>query len=142
MEGRTHNLSVVGYGNSELEDYLKVVADKQDRVLEREATPEKGYFYRSDHFSFAKVGVPVLYAESGNDYVGKPEGFGDAAAKDYTSKRYHKVKDEFNPDWDYSGALQDMELLYEIGHTIANERSFPNWYEGNEFRSIRDESRK
>lgn len=142
LHGRTSNITVIGLGNSELENYLKAAADKQDRVLEREPNPEKGYFYRSDHFSFAKVGVPVLYAESGNDYIGKPEGYGDKIAKDYVSNRYHKVGDEFQEDWDYSGALEDMELLFNIGHTIANERTFPNWFEGNEFRSIRDESRK
>ncbi len=142
MIGRTSDISVVGYGNSELEDYLKVAADKQGRVLKPGSSPEKGYFYRSDHFSFAKVGVPVLYAESGSDYIGKEEGYGEAIAKDYVSNRYHKVGDEFDPNWDYSGAIEDMEMLYEIGTTIANERSFPNWYEGNEFRSIRDESRK
>jgi len=142
MIGKTSDISVVGYGNSELEDYLKIAADKQGRKLVPGSSPEKGYFYRSDHFSFAKVGVPVLYAESGSAYIGKEKGFGEAAAKDYVSNRYHKVKDEFDADWDYSGALEDMEMLYEIGNTIANERSFPNWYEGNEFRSIRDESRR
>ena len=142
MIGKTSDISVVGYGNSELEDYLKVAADKQGRTLKPGSSPEKGYFYRSDHFSFAKVGVPVLYAESGSSYIGKEEGYGEAAAKDYTSNRYHKVADEFESDWDYSGAIEDMEMLYDIGTTIANERTFPNWYEGNEFRSIRDESRK
>ena len=142
MIGRTSDISVVGYGNSELEDYLKVAADKQNRVLKPGSSPEKGFFYRSDHFSFAKVGVPVLYAEGGSAYIGKEEGYGEALAKDYISNRYHKVADEFESNWDYSGAIEDMEMLYEIGKTIANERSFPNWYEGNEFRSIRDESRK
>ena len=142
MIGRTSDVSVVGYGNSQLEDYLKVAADKQGRILKPGSSPEKGYFYRSDHFSFAKVGVPVLYAESGSSYIGKEEGYGEALAKDYISNRYHKVADEFEDNWDYSGAIEDMEMLYQIGNTIANERSFPNWYEGNEFRSIRDESRK
>ena len=140
--GRTSNISVVGYGNSELEDYLKSAIDKQNRTMKQEPNPEKGFFYRSDQFSFAKMGVPVLYVKTGNRFIGKSVDYGNNIENDYIANRYHKVGDEFDPDWDFSGALEDMELLYEIGHTIANERTFPNWYKGNEFRSIRDESRK
>jgi Zn-dependent M28 family amino/carboxypeptidase len=110
--------------------------------LKQEPSPEKGFFYRSDHFSLAKMGVPVLYIRAGTQHIDKPADYGKNFENDYISNRYHKVGDEFEEGWDYSGATEDMELLFNIGNTIANERSFPNWFEGNEFRSIRDESRK
>ena len=140
VEGPTNDVVVIGYGSSELEDYLRREAVKQGRVVVPEPTPEKGFFYRSDHFNFSKLGVPVLYAESGIDHRAEGKAYGRRMAWEYTALRYHKVADEYDPDWDLGGALEDMELLYRIGWQLANTRSFPNWYAGTEFRAIRDAS--
>lgn len=139
--GPTNDVVVIGYGSSELEDYLAVAAQKQQRYLAPEPSPEKGYFYRSDHFNLAKLGVPVLYAESGVESVSHDRAWGLHQQEDYVTNRYHKPADEFNPDWDLSGARQDLQLYYEIGRRICAEETFPNWYPGNEFRAIRDQSR-
>ncbi len=137
---RTNDVVVIGKGSSELEEYLQEEAARQGRELVEEPTPEKGYFYRSDHFNFAKRGVPVLYAKSGVDYVGKGVEWGLARQADYVANRYHKAGDEYDPSWSLAGALQDMELYFAIGYRVANDGAWPNWYEGNEFRAIRDAS--
>ena len=139
--GRMHDVVVVGYGNSELEGYLQEEAAAQGRYLAPEPTPERGYYYRSDHFSFAKVGVPALYAESGVDSVEHGREWGLRQVEDYVTNRYHAPADEYSPDWDFSAAVQDVFLYFNIADRLANEDGFPNWYEGNEFRGIRDLSR-
>lgn len=139
--GKTRDITVIGFGSSELENYLEAGASKQNRVLKPEPTPEKGYFYRSDHFNFSKRGVPVLYAEGGTNYVDHDESWGLEQQKDYTANRYHKPGDEYDESWDLSGMIEDIALYFEIGHQLANETRFPNWFEGNEFRQIRDISR-
>jgi Zn-dependent M28 family amino/carboxypeptidase len=141
VSGPMADVVVIGYGSSELEEYLAEAAKKQNRQLAREPSPEKGYFYRSDHFNLAKLGVPVLYAESGVESIRHGRDWGLAQQADYVAKRYHKPGDEYDPDWDMSGARQDLELYYEIGRRIADEDGFPNWYPGTEFRAIRDQSR-
>jgi len=140
VHGATEDVTIVGYGASELEDYLKTIADKQKRNIIPDQNPEKGYFYRSDHFSLAKVGVPMLYAEGSGQYIGETKEYGEEIVKDYIANRYHKVGDEFDPEWSLQGTLQDMDMLYELGETLANDGQYPNWYEGNEFKSIRDKS--
>jgi len=132
---------VVGLGSSELEDLLKAEADKQDRVLRAEATPESGFYFRSDHFNFAKAGVPALYAEGGEDLVEGGTAAGRAAAQEYTDLRYHKPADEFDPAWNLEGVLQDLEALYAVGRELADGDGWPNWYEGNPFRAAREASR-
>jgi Zn-dependent M28 family amino/carboxypeptidase len=117
---------------------LAEAAALQGRTLVREPTPEKGYFYRSDHFSFAKQGVPVLYAEGGEDIRGKGPDFGAAAAADYVANRYHKPGDEFDPSWDLSGAIEDMALYFRVALSVADGEDWPEWYEGNEFRATRE----
>ncbi len=139
--GKTRDITVIGFGSSELENYLEAGASKQNRVLKPEPNPEKGYFYRSDHFNFSKRGVPVLYAEGGTNYVDHDESWGLEQQKDYTANRYHKPGDEYDESWDLSGMIEDIALYFEIGHQLANETRFPNWLEGNEFRQIRDISR-
>ncbi len=139
--GKTHDITVIGLGSSELENYLKEEADIQSRVLKPEPTPEKGYFYRSDHFNFSKRGVPVLYAEGGTDFVDHDAEWGQAQLNDYTANRYHKPGDEYDESWDLSGMVEDIALYFAVGNRLANETTFPNWFEGNEFRQIRDESR-
>lgn len=136
----THDVVVIGAGKSELEAYLKAEVMAQGRRIEPEPTPEKGFFYRSDHFSLAKKGVPMLYAESGVDVVGKGSEWGQAAADAYTEKRYHQPSDEYDPNWNWDGAVQDLTTNYMIGRRIAESDAWPNWYKGDEFRSIRDVS--
>ncbi|WP_375206413.1 M28 family metallopeptidase [Hyphococcus sp.] len=135
------DMIVVGYGASQLEDLLKLAADKQDIYLRPDAEPEKGYFYRSDHISLAKKGVPMLYADAGLDLVDGGEEAGRALAEDYTTNRYHKPADNYSPDWDLTGMTRSMNILMETGAAMAYSDDWPNWYEGNEFRALRDEQR-
>ncbi len=139
--GNTRDLVVVGMGKSELEDYFRREASQLQLAVNREATPEKGFYYRSDHFSLAKFGVPMLYSESGEDLVNGGIAAGRAAAEEYTTKRYHKPGDEYDPSWDWSGALRDLGIYYRIGRQLADSDAWPNWYKGDEFRAIRDRSR-
>ena len=101
---------------------------------------KRQYYYRSDHFNFAKVGVPALYAESGEDNIEFGRDYGAAQAQDYTDNRYHQPGDEYRANWDLSGAAEDLRLYFDIGQRLANEQTFPEWYEGNEFKAIRDAS--
>ncbi len=140
--GPTHDVTVVGYGASELDDYLLRAAAAQDRVLKPEPTPEKGFYYRSDHFNFAKKGVPALYAESGVDYRDRPEGWGLEQQADYTANRYHKPGDEYRADWNLQGMLEDMALYFQIGYELANSDALPQWSEDSEFRAVRERSLK
>ncbi|MEE8371845.1 MAG: M28 family metallopeptidase [Sphingomonadales bacterium] len=140
--GPTHDITVVGFGMSELEDQLKISAEKQGRRVEPEGAPEKGYFFRSDHFELAKQGVPMLYTESGSDVVGKGVAFGVAQKEEYTAERYHKPTDEFNKSWILSGGVQDTQLFFDVGLALVSGSAWPNWYEGTEFRAIRDQSRQ
>jgi Zn-dependent M28 family amino/carboxypeptidase len=139
--GRTKDVTVIGAGKSELEPILSRMAKAQNRVVTPEATPEKGGFFRSDHFSLAKYGVPMIYFDSGEDLVNGGVAAGHAAAEDYTTNRYHKPQDEFRADWDWSGAIEDLQLNYQIGRELADGVSWPNWYNSAEFRAIRDKSR-
>lgn len=135
------DLIVVGYGASELEDLLKKAADKRDMYLRPDAEPEKGYFYRSDHISLAKKGVPMLYADAGIDLVEGGEEAGRAFGEDYTANRYHKPADEYSDDWDVRGIMKSLAILEEVGAEMAYTDIWPNWYDGNEFRALRDEQR-
>ena len=139
--GPTNDVVVVGPGKSELEGYLKTVTTAQGRRVEPETMPEAGSFYRSDHFSLAIKGVPMLYAGSGDDVVGKGKAYGKAMSDDYTAKRYHQPGDEYDPNWNWDGAVQDLTINYLIGRRIAESDAWPNWYKGDEFRAIRDASR-
>ena len=139
--GLTRDLTVIGYGASELDDYLRRAAAKQDRVLVPEPTPEKGFYFRSDHFNLAKLGVPMLYTKAGIDSPTQGPEYGRAWLDDYVANRYHQPSDEYDPGWDVSGTLQDLAIYYDVGLVLANEASWPNWREGSEFRAIRDQSR-
>jgi len=139
--GPAHDVIVVGFGASELDAYLRRAADKQGRVLAQEPTPEKGLYYRSDHFNLAKQGVPMLYPKPGADLLSGGASAGRAWLDDYVAKRYHKPSDEYDPAWDVSGTLQDLVLYYDVGLAVANDPSWPQWREGSEFRAIRDASR-
>src|SRR6476661_1145959 len=136
--GPTKDLTVIGLGASDLDDYATAAAAEQGRKLRPDAEPEKGFYYRSDHFNFAKQGVPAFDPEAGIDFVGKPEGFGMQKRNEYTETRYHKPQDEIQPDWDMSGAVEDLKLFLTMGYRIAEAQKFPEWKAGNEFRAIRE----
>ena len=136
--GPMHDIVVVGNGSSELEAYLEEAATAQGRYIVEEPNPERGYYYRSDHFNFAKAGVPALYAESGEDSVGFGKKWGAEQAQDYNENRYHAPSDEYDPNWNLEGAAQDILLYFDVASKLSRESSFPNWLEGNEFKGIRD----
>jgi len=138
FDGRTRDIAVVGYGNSRLEDYLRVEADGQQRVIVPEPNPEKGYYYRSDHFSFARRGIPALYLTTATDSREHGKAWGQNQLDAYVANDYHKPSDEYSPDWDMSGAAEDVMLFFGIGEALANGRDWPNWNEGNEFKATRD----
>ena len=136
--GPTKDITVIGLGASEIDDYLRDAASAQGRTIRPDAEPEKGFYYRSDHFNFAKQGVPAFYAEPGIEYVGKPAEFGRQKREEYTTNDYHAPQDEIKPGWDMSGAVQDLHLFLTMGTRIANASRFPEWRQGNEFRAIRE----
>lgn len=139
--GPTRDVIVVGYGSSELEDILKENASAQNRMVLQEEHPERGYYYRSDHFNFAKKGVPMLYAKAGSDHSELGPDYIKAKSDEYLKNRYHTPFDEIQADWDLRGLAQDIELWFAIGLTVADSDAWPDWYEGNEFRAIRADSR-
>ena len=139
--GPTKDMVVIGLGNSELDDVLRPIAEKQQRTLVEEDGVEKGFFFRSDHFSFAKYGVPALYAKGGIDHVEKGVDFGRQVQANYTTVLYHKPADEFDPAWDLRGVVQDLYALYGVGRTLANNDAWPNYVEGNAFKAARDAAR-
>jgi Zn-dependent M28 family amino/carboxypeptidase len=137
--GKTRDLTIVGLGASTLDDLAKKVADEQGgRTLNPDPTPERGSYYRSDHFEFAKQGVPALSIHAGEEYIGKPEGFGREKTEQYTTYDYHKPSDEIKPRWDLSGQAQDVQLLFRVGLLVANGDRYPEWKPGNEFKARRD----
>ncbi len=133
--GRTANVVVVGHGQSNLEDALAEALTLQQRVISPEATPEKGSYFRSDHFNFARRGVPALYANSGNDLREGGPGAGDVAAQDYTDNRYHKPGDEFDAKWTFEGTMEDLQALYEVGRRVAAGEFEPEWRADSEFKA-------
>ena len=141
LAGDAHDMVSVGGGKSELDAYLERAAAANNLVLRPEPSPEAGYYYRSDHFSLARVGVPMLYPKLGEDLLVGGSAVGHAAAEDYRAHRYHQPSDEYDPNWDWGGALHELRTFYDIGRDLANRRDWPNWYQGDEFRAIRDRSR-
>jgi len=139
--GKTKDFTLVGAGKSELEDLVKPFVAAEGRVIVPEERPEAGGYYRSDHFSFAKLGVPMLYGESGDDLVNGGKEAGKKAAEDYTRNRYHKPQDEYDASWDWSGAVSDLNIYYGLGRQLAEGAAWPNWYKTAEFRAVRDKSR-
>jgi Zn-dependent M28 family amino/carboxypeptidase len=140
--GRTRDIVIVGLGNSTLDDLTQEVAALQNRVVKPDPEPEKGFFYRSDHFEFAKQGVPALYTDTGTDYVGRDPAFAMQKRKEYEERDYHSPTDEVKPDWDLSGAVEDAQLLFVIGHRVAQTDRFPEWKPGTEFKAKREETLK
>lgn len=141
LSGPARDVTVVGGGKSELDGYLAQALAAEGRSATPDPAPEKGYYYRSDHFSFAKRGLPMLYVEGGEDLVAGGRAAGEAYAREYTEKRYHAPDDEFDPAWDWSGVAADLRLYYRLGRLLAESEAWPNWLPGDEFRQTRDESR-
>jgi Zn-dependent M28 family amino/carboxypeptidase len=141
MAGPARDFVSIGGGKSELDPYLARAAAQMGLRVSAEPNPEAGYYFRSDQFSFAKMGVPMLYGRGGEDLVAGGPAAGAAAAADYRAHRYHQVTDEFNPAWDWAGALADVGIYYRVGRALASSREWPNWLPGDEFRAIRDRSR-
>lgn len=136
---KTKDIIIVGEGQSELEEYLKEAAEKAGRVIAFENHPEAGYYYRSDHFNFAKVGVPALYTSNGIDVIGKEAGYGEKREKEYTEKHYHRPSDEFDAaTWTFEGGLDDLKLFFQVGKRLAFEEKMPQWKNGSEFKAIRE----
>ena len=138
VAGRSRDMVVTGFGNSELEDILKPIAQAQNRVLKGESSPQSGFYFRSDHFNFAKAGVPALYASGGDDLLDGGTAAGNAADEDYGTHRYHQPGDEYDPNWKLDGVVEDLEALYGVGRELAGGDRWPNWYEGNPFKAARD----
>ncbi len=136
--GRTKDVIVVGKGQSELDEYAEAAAKKQGRYLRPEKNPSGGTYYRSDHFNFAKIGVPALYTNSGSDLWNGGLEAGEAKHKEFNQNKYHAPADNYSPDWDISGIIEDMQLLYDIGDQLSKEDTFPKWKEGSEFKEIRE----
>ena len=140
LNGPEKNFSISGTAKLDLLDDLIAEGKKQGRYFTADPHPESGGFYRSDHFSFAKVGVPAISFKAGNDLVNGGTAHGEAIARDYTEKRYHQPDDEFQTVWDFRGQAEDAQLLHMLGERLANSREWPNWSSDSEFRATRDQS--
>jgi Zn-dependent M28 family amino/carboxypeptidase len=140
IHGRTKDLTIIGSGASDLDDYARDAAGEQGRTLRPDPEPEKGFYYRSDHFNFAKEGVPSLYTDDGVDFVGKPPEYSQKVRTEYTERDYHKPSDIVRPDWDLSGAREDLKVLFAVGYRVAEADRLPEWKPGNEFRAKREAS--
>src|SRR6202521_1176195 len=140
VHGLTRDIVQIGRGASTLDEIIEAVAKEQGRVVRTDPEPEKGFYYRSDHFEFAKRGVPAFDPDEGVDFIGKPDGGGLEARRKYTAENYHKPSDKIKPDWDLTGAVQDSQLFLLVGYRIANDPRMPEWKPGAEFKTIRDAS--
>ncbi|WP_428027322.1 M28 family metallopeptidase [Altererythrobacter sp.] len=140
VAGPAKDVTVVGPGKSQLDKFLDAALNAGGRVATPNPSPEAGYYYRSDHFAFAKRGVPMLYVDGGQDLVEGGREAGEAIEADYRKNRYHGPKDEYDENWDWSGVMADLQLFYGIGRMMAMSTSWPNWVDGDEFKATRDES--
>jgi Zn-dependent M28 family amino/carboxypeptidase len=138
--GRTRDLIMIGLGKSSVDDWVHAIAAMQGRHVKPDASPDRGFFYRSDQFPFARAGVPAAYFDAGTEVVGKPPGFGEAKKKEYDEKHYHQPSDEVRPEWDLAGAAEDARFLFYLGLKAANETAMPTWRPGDEFEAARQKS--
>jgi Zn-dependent M28 family amino/carboxypeptidase len=137
--GKTHDIIIIGEGQSDLEDYLKTEVEQQGGYVSFDTHAEAGSYYRSDHFNFAKVGIPALYTSNGIDVIGKGKEYGQKIDDDYTAFNYHQPSDEFDPaTWSMEGGIHDLQLLFLVGKRMAFEETWPQWKTTSEFKSIRD----
>jgi Zn-dependent M28 family amino/carboxypeptidase len=133
--GRTRDVTVIGLGKSSLDDWIRAVAEAQGRTVVPEAFPDKGAYYRSDHLSFARVGVPAAYVDAGTEVIGKPPGWGRARQREWEDAHYHQPSDDLTADWDLAGAVEDAQLLFYVGTKVADSPLAPTWRPGDEFES-------
>jgi len=139
VHGRTRDLTIIGLGLSDLDDVIRKAAAVQGRVVKPDPMPEKGSYYRSDHFPFARKGVPSIHAGGGVEYVGRAAEYGTRVREDYIRNDYHKPSDTVKPDWDMSGAVQDLDLYLRAGYELALGATWPAWKPGAEWKARRDE---
>ncbi len=135
--GHTHDVTFVGLGKSSIDDLVKLIAEEQGRVVKPDQYADKGYFYRSDQFSFAKIGVPAMYLDTGTDFVDRPPEWGREQQNHYTEVHYHQPTDEYDPSWNLEGMISDALLGYWTGLAIANADEMPTWNPGDEFEAAR-----
>ena len=135
--GRTKDVSVIGLGKSNVDDVIVKLSKGQGRVVKPDELSDRGFFYRSDQFNFARWGVPAAYFSSGHDFIGKPEGWGKKMREEWEEKHYHQPSDELTDSWDLTGAVEDAQLYFELGVEIANAPRMPAWNKGDEFESAR-----
>jgi len=133
IHGRTRDVTVIGLGKSSLDRTLTTLAAGQGRLVRGDQLPDRGFFYRSDQFNFAKLGIPSAYFSSGMDFIGRPPGWGKERREKWEAEHYHQPSDELRPDWDYSGAVEDVRLFFLLGSHVARTRELPRWNEGDEF---------
>ena len=138
--GRTRDLSVIGLGKSSLDALIVDLARQQGRTVKPDALTDRGFFYRSDQFSFARVGVPSAYFSSGQDFIGRSEAWGRVQREQWEATRYHQPSDDLNDSWDFSGAVEDVTLFLELGLAVGNAPSMPIWTKGDEFEGERKRS--
>jgi Zn-dependent M28 family amino/carboxypeptidase len=136
--GPTRDVNVIGLGKSDLDKLVEGVARWQNRVVTADQFPDRGYYYRSDQFSLAKVGVPGVYLHSGVHVLGKPEGWGKQQIDEWVQTRYHQPSDEYQESWDLRGAVEDVRLLYYVGLQAAQQPQLPRWNPGDEFEAARE----
>ena len=137
--GKMKDVSIIGVGQSEMEDLLNVELEKLGRYSAPEPNPVAGYYFRSDHFNFAKIGIPALYFGTGIDHVEKGKEYGKQLQDEYTAQYYHKASDQYDPSrWNLDGAVDDVQLLYNVGKSLSNSDKWPGWKEGSEFKGVRD----
>jgi len=140
--GRTHDMAIIGFGQSQMDDYLRDALLPAGRTITADEEPEKGFFYRSDQLNFARAGVPVLFARGGFDKLDGGKAAGKAAYDDFTANRYHKTRDEYDANWDLAGVVEDVQALYAVGKRLAAESTFPQWAADSEFRAAREAALK
>jgi Zn-dependent M28 family amino/carboxypeptidase len=140
MVGPARDVTAIGLGKSALDFFLEAALKADGRSVTPDPKPEAGFYYRSDHFAFAKRGVPMLYIDGGQDLLEGGRAAGEAAAQEYVRTRYHSPKDEFDESWNWEGVMADLQLYYRLGRMLAMSTSWPNWNDGDEFRALRDQS--
>jgi len=138
--GRTRDVPVIGLGKSSLDDWVRAIAEAQGRVVVPEAFPDKGAYYRSDHLSFARIGVPATYVDAGTEVLGKPPGWGRERQREWEAAHYHQPTDDLTADWDFSGAVEDARLLFHLGAKVAEAPLAPAWRPGDEFEAARQKA--
>jgi Zn-dependent M28 family amino/carboxypeptidase len=138
--GRSRDITMIGLGKSNLDDWVKALLATQGRRVVPDQFPDKGFFYRSDQFSFAKLGVPAAYFEPGVEVLGRPEGWGRRAQQEFEDKHYHQPSDELRDDWNFEGAVEDVQFYFYLGLKLANSQRMPSWKPGDEFEAARKEA--